>query len=106
MNIFKYSPRKVTKAADMENQVSPQIKHERSEKLLQLNKENFMKFASKSVGKEFEVLFEQEVGDDKYEGLTPNYLKTFVTCDEDICGKIMKVKITEVKDEYVEGILV
>ena len=106
MHIFKYSPRKGTKAADMENQVSPQIKHERSEKLLQLNKENFMKFASKSVGKEFEVLFEQEVGDDKYEGLTPNYLKTFVTCDEDICGKIMKVKITEVKDEYVEGILV
>ena len=102
MHIFKYSPRKGTKAADMENQVSPQIKHERSEKLLQLNKENFMK----SVGKEFEVLFEQEVGDDKYEGLTPNYLKTFVTCDEDICGKIMKVKITEVKDEYVEGILV
>ena len=100
MHIFKYSPRKGTKAADMENQVSPQIKHERSEKLLQLNKENFMKFASKSVGKEFEVLFEQEVG------LTPNYLKTFVTCDEDICGKIMKVKITEVKDEYVEGILV
>ena len=106
MHIFKYSPRKGTKAADMENQVSPQIKHERSEKLLQLNKENFMKFASKSVGKEFEVLFEQEVGDDKYEGLTPNYLKTFVTCDEDICGKIMKVKITEVKDVYVEGILV
>ena len=106
MHIFKYSPRKGTKAADMENQVSPQIKHERSEKLLQLNKENFMKFASKSVGKEFEVLFEQKVGDDKYEGLTPNYLKTFVTCDEDICGKIMKVKITEVKDEYVEGTLV
>ena len=39
MHIFKYSPRKGTKAADMENQVSPQIKHERSEKLIQLNKE-------------------------------------------------------------------
>ena len=25
---------------------------------------------------------------------------------KDICVKIMKVKITEVKDEYVEGILV
>ena len=56
--------------------------------------------------KEFEVLFEQEVGENKYEGLTPNYLKTIVTSNEDICGKIMKVKITEVKDEYVEGILV
>ena len=106
MHIFKYSPRKGTKAADMENQVSPQIKHERSEKLIQLNKENFERFASKMIGKEFEVLFEQSVGENRYEGLTPNYLKTFVNCDEDICGKILKVKITEVKDEYVEGILV
>ena len=106
MHIFKYSPRKGTKAADMDNQVSPQIKHERSEKLLQLNKENFEKFASKSLGKEFEVLFEQNVGKNKYEGLTPNYLKTIVTSNEDISGKILKVKITEVKDEYVEGILV
>lgn len=106
MHIFKYSPRKGTKAADMENQVSPQVKHDRSEKLLQLNKENFEKFASKMLGKELEVLFEQKVGENKYEGLTPNYLKTIVTSNEDICGKILKVKITEVKDEYVEGILV
>lgn len=106
MHIFKYSPRKGTKAADMENQVSPQDKHERSEKLLKLNKENFEKMATRMVGKEFEVLFEQEVGENKYEGLTPNYLKTIVTSNEDICGKILKVKIIEVKDEYVEGILV
>ena len=106
MHIFKYSPRKGTKAAEMENQVSPQDKHERSEKLLQLNKENFEKMATKMVGKEFEVLFEQEVGENKYEGLTPNYLKTIVASNEDICGKILKVKLIEVKDEYVEGILV
>lgn len=106
MHIFKYSPRKGTKAADMGNQVSPQVKHDRSERLLKLNKENFEKFASKALGKEFEVLFEQNIGENKYEGLTPNYIKTIVTSNEDICGKILKVKITEVKDEYVEGILV
>lgn len=106
MHIFKYSPRKGTKAADMKDQVSPKIKHERSEKLLQLNKENFEKFASRMIGNEFEVLFEQKTEENKYEGLTPNYLKTFVNYNEDICGKILKVKIIEVKDEYVEGILV
>ena len=106
MHIFKYSPRKGTKAAEMGDQVSPQVKHERSDKLIQLNKENFEKFASRMVGKEFEVLFEQEIGENRYEGLTPNYLKTIVTSNEDICGKVLTVKITEVKDEYVEGILV
>ncbi|MEG0050620.1 MAG: tRNA (N(6)-L-threonylcarbamoyladenosine(37)-C(2))-methylthiotransferase MtaB [Terrisporobacter sp.] len=106
MHIFKYSPRKGTKAADMENQVDPQTKHSRSERLLNLNKENFRKFASKMIGKEFEVLFEQKVGDNRYEGLTPNYLKTIVSSENDISGKILKVKITEVKDEHIEGILV
>ena len=106
MHIFKYSPRKGTKAADMENQVNPQLKHERSEKLLNLNKENFKKFASRMLNKEFDVLFEQSIGDNKYEGLTPNYLKTIVESNDDIAGKILKVKITEVKDEYIEGILV
>ena len=90
----------------MDNQVNPQIKHDRSEKLLNLNKENFEKFASRMINKEFDVLFEQSVGDNKYEGLTPNYIKTIVQSDEDITGKILKVKLTDVKDEYVEGILV
>lgn len=106
MHIFKYSPRKGTKAAEMENQVSPQDKHERSEKLLQLNKENFEKTATRMIDEVVEVLFEQEVDENKYEGLTPNYLKTIVNSKQDICGKILKVKILEVKDEYVEGILV
>lgn len=106
MHIFKYSPRKGTKAADMDNQIDPQTKHARSDKLLNLNKENFEKFASKMLNKEFHVLFEQQIGDNKYEGLTPNYLKTIVESNEDITGKILKVKVTEVKDEYVEGILV
>ena len=106
MHIFKYSPRKGTKAAEMEAQVDPQVKNERSDKLLSLNKENFEKFASRMLNKEFNVLFEQSIGNNKYEGLTPNYLKTIVESNEDISGKILKVKITDVKDEYVEGILV
>ena len=57
MHIFKYSPRKGTPAATMENQVDPSTKHERSEKLLQLNEENFKKFGQKMLDKEFNVLF-------------------------------------------------
>ena len=73
MHVFKYSPRKGTPAATMENQVDPSTKHDRSEKLLQLNEENFNKFGQKMLDKEFNVLFEQKVGDNKYEGLTENY---------------------------------
>ncbi|HSQ89041.1 tRNA (N(6)-L-threonylcarbamoyladenosine(37)-C(2))-methylthiotransferase MtaB [Romboutsia sp.] len=106
MHIFKYSPRKGTPAATMENQIDPQMKQFRSEKLLNLSKENFNKFASKFIGEELEVLFEQNIVDNKYEGLTPNYIRVVVDSNEDIRGQILKVKIRDVKNEYVEGILV
>ena len=106
MHIFKYSPRKGTPAATMENQIDPQMKHLRSDKLIALNKKNFNKFATKFIGEEFEVLFEQNIGNNKYEGLTPNYIRVVVESDEDIQGKILNTKISDVKDEYVEGILV
>ena len=101
MHVFKYSPRKGTPAATMENQVDPSTKHDRSEKLLQLNEENFNKFGQKMLDKEFNVLFEQKVGDNKYEGL-----KVIVESDNDISEQILKVKIKDVKNEFLEGILV
>ena len=106
MHVFKYSPRKGTPAATMENQVDPSTKHDRSEKLLQLNEENFYKFGQKMLDKEFNVLFEQKVGDNKYEGLTENYVKVIVESDNDISEQILKVKIKDVKNEFLEGILV
>lgn len=106
MHVFKYSPRKGTPAATMENQVDPSTKHDRSEKLLQLNEENFNKFGQEMLDKEFNVLFEQKVGDNKYEGLTENYVKVIVESDNDISEQILKVKIKDVKNEFLEGILV
>lgn len=106
MHVFKYSPRKGTPAATMENQVDPSTKNDRSEKLLQLNEENFNKFGQKMLDKEFNVLFEQKVGDNKYEGLTENYVKVIVESDNDISEQILKVKIKDVKNEFLEGILV
>jgi len=106
MHVFKYSPRKGTPAATMENQVDPQMKQFRSDKLLNLSKENFNKFANRFIGEELEVLFETNIVDNKYEGLTPNYIRVVVDSEKDIEGQILKVKITDVKNEYVEGVLV
>ena len=106
MHVFKYSPRKGTPAATMENQIDPQMKQFRSEKLLNLNKENFNKFAGKFIGQEIDVLFEQSIAENTYEGLTPNYIRVIVKSDKEIHGEILKVKLTDIKDEYVEGTLV
>lgn len=106
MHVFKYSPRKGTPAASMENQVDPQMKHFRSEQLLNLSKVNFNKFANKFIGSELDVLFEQNIEGNKFEGLTSNYIRVVVESDKNIQGQILKVKINDVKEEYVEGILI
>ncbi len=106
MHIFKYSPRKGTPAATMENQVDPQQKNSRSERLLQLAKDNYVNFTSDFIGKTFPVLFEQKVENGYYEGLTPNYIRVVVKEDESIEGKIMHVTLKEIKEEFVAGILV
>jgi threonylcarbamoyladenosine tRNA methylthiotransferase MtaB len=106
MHVFKYSPRKGTPAATMENQIDPQIKQLRSEKLISLSKSNFEKFASKFIDKTLPVLFEKKIDEKHYEGLTPNYIRVVVKSDFDIEGKILNVKITKSKDEYIEGNLI
>ncbi|SHG90934.1 tRNA (N(6)-L-threonylcarbamoyladenosine(37)-C(2))-methylthiotransferase MtaB [Tepidibacter thalassicus] len=106
MHIFKYSPRKGTPAASMKNQVDPKVKQIRSEKLINLSKENYIKFTSKFIGEIVPVLFEQKLENGYYEGLTPNYIRVLVKEEEDIEGKILNVKLNKIKEEFVEGILI
>jgi len=86
--------------------VDPKIKHDRSEKLIKMSSKNFAKFASRFIGKELEVLFEKNVKDDVYEGLTTNYIRVYAKSDTDIQGLVKKVKIIDVKDNFIEGSLV
>lgn len=73
MHIFKYSPRKGTKAAEMKEQVPPEIKEERSKKLIELSDKNEKEYNQEYVGKEVEVLWEEEKNG-VYKGHTKNYV--------------------------------
>lgn len=77
MHIFKYSPRKGTKAAIMPNQVDGNIKEERSKRLIALSDENEVRYNEEYVGKKVEVLFEDEHienGKTYIKGHTTNYI--------------------------------
>lgn len=74
MHIFKYSPRKGTKAAEMKEQVPPEIKEERSKKLIELSDKNEKEYNQEYVGKEVEVLWEEEKNG-IYKGHTKNYVQ-------------------------------
>ena len=72
MHIFKYSIREGTPAATFPNQVSDSKKEERSNILLEMSDMHESDFAKQYLGKEIEVLFENET-----EGHTTNYIKVF-----------------------------
>lgn len=100
MHVFKYSPRKGTKAAVMENQISGNIKEERSKKLIQLSNEDEFEYNNEYIGKEVEVLFEEEkVG--VYKGHTQNYIMVYCKSEEKLGNKIKKVKCKKVINDYI-----
>ena len=100
MHVFKYSPRKGTKAAVMENQVSGDIKEERSKKLIKLSDENQIEYNKKYVGREVEVLFEEEKND-IYKGHTQNYIMVYCKSNKSLDNQIVKVLCQKAEQEHI-----
>lgn len=104
-HIFKYSRRKGTRAAEMENQVSDEKKTERSNILLELNRENKELYENERTGKTDEVLFEELVmldGEAYYTGHTKEYIRMAIPAEEDYTNRIMNVCVG---DQRKQGIL-
>lgn len=79
MHIFKYSKRKGTKAAVMPDQISEEIKAQRSRVLEALGNEDSRAFRAFYVGKQVEVLFEEQkqINGKMYQiGHTKEYVRT------------------------------
>lgn len=104
-HIFKYSVRKGTVAEKMPNQIDPEIKEERSKRLIALTNKTKKSFLDGHIGKIVEVLFEREHKGISgiYEGKTDNYITVVAKSDTDISGEIKMVKINAVKKGIAEG---
>lgn len=95
MHIFKYSQRNGTKAAIMKNQISGEIKEERSKALLKLSDENEHEYLEEYIGKEVNVLFEEKIAD-YFKGHTSNYIMVKIKSKENLSNRIQRVKIKDV----------
>lgn len=105
-HIFKFSPRKGTKAAEMPDQVDGTVKDKRSKALIELNAKNEGDFSKSLIGRELDVLVEKEVPNKSgiYEGYTRNYVKVeILNGNSDIIGKIIRCKIEDANEDYVIG---
>lgn len=97
MHIFKYSKRKGTRAAVMQDQVAEQIKTRRSAELISLGNEMSDEFRMYYTGKIKDVLFEEKVeinGKSYYTGYTKEYVKVAKESEETLENQIIEGKIT------------
>jgi threonylcarbamoyladenosine tRNA methylthiotransferase MtaB len=104
MHIFKYSPRKGTKAAVMPNQINGDIKEERSKKLIELSDRNEIEYNKSYIGKNVEVLFEEEK-DGMYKGHTQNYILVYCQSKEKLDNKIIDVVCEKAEKEHIIAIM-
>ena len=100
MHVFKYSPRKGTKAEQMEGQVDGKIKEERSKQLLELSNKNEKEYNQRYIDQEVEVLWEEKKHG-YYQGHTKNYILAFIKSEEDLVNKITKAKCIGAERDHI-----
>ena len=124
-HIFRYSKRPKTKAAEMKEQVSPQVKQKRSDELQKVSSEAAKVFferniAAAEVGRTETVLFEEIVsaneegsgimkGDRLLTGYTGNYIRVYVPArgaGEEKLGSFAKVRFDAVFQDGIAASVV
>ena len=95
-HVFKYSRRRGTRAAVMEHQVPEQLKTERSQLLLELDRENSAAYILEQRGRTVEILIEEKLvldGTEYQVGHTKEYIRAAVRADEDLTNRIVSARI-------------
>lgn len=95
MHVFTYSRRPRTSANMMEDQVSDEVKSERTDRLLELSHAKKTAFYQQCEGQERPVLVEAELVEDHLCGFTDNYIRVSIPYDESLVNTIQKVTIEQ-----------
>lgn len=110
LHVFPYSKRTGTPAARMPDQVPEEVKHERVRRLIELSQRLTVNYAERFVGEVVEVIPERPFKEDPksglYMGYSDNYLQVAFPANEELIGKVCRVKIDRVDPEYCYGTFV
>lgn len=99
LHVFSYSERPGTMALKIDYVVDPQVKHERSQRLLELSKEKTRAFYARFRGAVMPVLLEQSKPGTPMHGFTPNYIKVEVPRRSDLDNRIVQVRLGDFNHE-------
>lgn len=102
VHVFKYSKRKWTRAAKMENQVDGNIANKRSEELISLANKLKNEYMEKYIGTKQDVLIESYKDGYLY-GYTSNYIKVKIKGDRKLWGCLLKIELNSIEEDLILG---
>ncbi len=102
-HIFPYSPRKGTKAAQMDGQIDKKIKNARAKEMIAVSEALHCEYMEQNIGCEAEVLFERCIGGNVYEGHMANYITVRARSDDNISHKFAKVRLSAIEGGHIIG---
>ncbi len=94
LHVFTYSERPGTKALEIKHVVSPEEKHERTQRLLKLSEEKIHEFYRQHIGQTAKVLMEHTSRRNKpMNGFTDNYIRVEMPNTPSLDNQIVEVQL-------------
>ncbi|MBJ6120000.1 tRNA (N(6)-L-threonylcarbamoyladenosine(37)-C(2))-methylthiotransferase MtaB [Pontibacter sp. BT310] len=94
LHVFPYSERENTLAPEMPGKVTIKERNRRADMLRILSEKKKRYFYEQNIGREFTVLFEDDVKDGVMEGWTENYVRVAVKYDPILVNEMKHVRLT------------
>jgi len=96
LHVFTYSERPNTKAIELADAVPTEIRARRSKMLRSLSEKKKRQFYEQNVGREFNVLFENDNEEGRMHGFTENYIRVVADYDPLKINEIVPVEIERI----------
>ena len=93
LHVFSYSERPGTRALQIPHSITPQEKHERSQRLIALSDEKLHQFYADHIGQTRPVLFEHAPRTKPMHGFTDNYIRVEIPNTPALVGQIQPVTL-------------
>ena len=99
LHVFSYSERPGTQALKIEHVVSPEEKHRRSQRLLELSDGKTHDFYARHIGQTLPVLLERAKPGAPMHGFTPNYIRVEVPHDDRLDNQVLWMRLGSFNEE-------
>lgn len=108
LHVFSYSERPGTQALKIDYVVSPEVKHQRSQRLLALSDEKTKAFYAKRIGETKTILLEKSKSGALMHGFTENYIRVEVENAPKLDNHLVKVRLGDFNEDgtALKGIII